>query len=84
MNFDELIEEAIKREGPDSEFTKYITSKQYKISLKILGERIKQQLTQKQAAQKAGISYEQYHNMEWGNLKYSEQQYIDVWKKMTE
>ena len=84
INFNTAWERAVQRlrqsNNPESRAAyKYLNSYQYRVSLKILGERISQGLTHRQAAAKCGMDVKRYDLFENGiDMSASEEDYRRV------
>ena len=70
--------------NPESQAAyKHLTSYQYRVSLKILGVRISQNLTHRQAAAKCGMSVKKYDLFENGiDMLASEEDYRRVYENL--
>lgn len=77
MKFDELVS---RYASPI--VRKHLCSEQFQISLKILGERIKQGLTKQQAAFKTSLSAENYEAFETGSKKATPSEYQRILNKI--
>lgn len=77
-NLDELVTEILNK-SDNKKLKERLNSYQFKLSQEILGQRVKQNLTQNEAAQKVGLSLEDYLNFERGlNATASEREYKDI------
>lgn len=87
-DFNTAWKRAIQRlrqsEDPESQAVyKHLTSYQYRVSLKILGERISQKLTRRQAAAKCGMDVKRYDLFENGiDMSASEKDYRRVYENL--
>lgn len=84
MKFDELINLAAKKaDAKNQPAINHVRSYQYQLSLKILGARIKNELTQREAANKVGISLKDYKSFENGiNTKANKKEYYSILDKL--
>lgn len=88
VNFNTAWERAVQRlrqsNNPESRAAyKYLNSYQYRVSLKILGERISQKLTHRQAAAKCGIDVKKYDLFENGiDMSASKEEYQHVYESL--
>ena len=79
MRIDELVKGVAKRDDLTSRrVVAHINSYQFRLSLKILGRRIEQGMTKKRAAQRAGLSQQEYSEFENGIKHATKQEYLDV------
>lgn len=84
------LENLVKKMERSNELTgqkvaKYINSYQYRISLKILGQRIERRLSRNQAAKLAGLSLESYYEFENGiNQEASRAEYLRVLEDLSQ
>ena len=79
MQLDLLVKQtAVKDDLTSQQVTAYISSCQFQLSLKILGRRIDQGMTKKQAAKLTGLSQQEYSGFENGIKRAAKQEYLDV------
>lgn len=81
MTFEELKQQVIN-DHPNPILAKHLSSDQYKLSLDILGKRVKLGLTPKQIAEKLGISEEDYLSYENCTNGSSKEAYLSILKSI--
>lgn len=77
MKFDDLVNLVAQSNDEESQSAvKHIRSYQHQLSLEILGTRVKNRLTKQEAANKAGVSLEEYESFETGvNMQATRDEY---------